>query len=84
MDDALAPQLRAAARRQRWHQTAFLEDNRAVFGELADDTQFTQVYSPILASLHERGVRRTLADLDHYAAPSMADRNPAGRERKSP
>ena len=84
MDDALAPQLRAAARRQRWHQTAFLEDNRAVFGELADDTRFTRVYSSILASLHERGVRRTLADLDHYAAPAMADRNPASRERKSP
>ena len=61
---------------------------RAVFGELADDTRFTRVYSSILASLHERGVRRTLADLDHcaghWAAPCMADRNPAGRERKSP
>jgi mannitol 2-dehydrogenase len=88
MDDALAPQLQAAARRQRWHRTAFLSGNRAVFGELADDTRFTRVYSSILASLHERGVRRTLADLDHcadrWAAPSMADRNPAGRERKSP
>ena len=96
MDDALAPQLRAAARRQRRDPTAFLSGNRAVFGELADDTRFTQVYSSILASLHERGVRRTLADLDHcadradhWAAPSMADRNPAGRnpagrERKSP
>jgi mannitol 2-dehydrogenase len=62
--DALARQLQAAARRQRGHQTAFLEDNRAVFGELADDTRFTQVYSSILASLVEHGVRRTLADLD--------------------
>ncbi|HEY5361134.1 MAG TPA: mannitol dehydrogenase family protein [Streptosporangiaceae bacterium] len=64
--DALAPQLQAAARRQRGHQTAFLEDNRAVFGELADDTRFAQVYSSILASLFEHGVRKTFADLDRF------------------
>ena len=84
MDDDLAPQLRAAAGRQRRDRTAFLEDNRSVFGELADDTRFTRVYSSILASLSERGVRRTFTDLDHYAAPSMAGPHPAGRERKSP
>lgn len=66
INDVLAPQLRAAAGRQRGHRTAFLEDNRAVFGELADDTRFTRVYSSILTSLLERGVRKTLADLDHY------------------
>ena len=81
MDDDLAPQLRAAAGRQRRDRTAFLEDNRSVFGELADDTRFTRVYSSILASLSERGVRRTFTDLDHYAAPSMAGpRPPAGEE----
>jgi mannitol 2-dehydrogenase len=84
MDDDLAPQLRAAAERQRRDRTAFLEDNRSVFGELADDTRFTRVYSSILASLSERGVRRTFTDLGHYAAPSMAGPHPAGRERKSP
>jgi len=66
MDDALAPQLRAAASRQGSHPAAFLEGNRTVFGDLADDTRFTRVYRAILASLRERGVRRTLADLDRY------------------
>jgi mannitol 2-dehydrogenase len=66
LDDALAPQLQAAARRQRRHPAAFVEDNRAIFGELADDPRFTRVYSPILSSLLERGVRKTFADLDHY------------------
>jgi mannitol 2-dehydrogenase len=61
LDDALAPQLQAAARRR-----TFLEDNRGVFGDLADDPRFTGVFGPILVSLHERGVRSTLADLDHY------------------
>ena len=69
LDDVLAPQLRAAAARQRGHRTAFLEDNRAVFGELADDPRFTQVFSAILTSLLEHGVRKTFADLDHYATP---------------
>jgi len=68
INDARAPQLRAAARRQHSHPAAFVEDNRAIFGDLADDTRFTRVYTTILASLQERGVRATLADLDHYAA----------------
>ena len=77
-------QLRAAARQQRSRPTAFLEDNRAVFGALADDARFTRVYSSILAALFEHGVRETLTHLDRYAAPSTADRNPPGPERKSP
>ena len=68
-DDALAPQLQAAARQQRRRPAAFVEDNRAVFGELADDPRFTGVYSSILSSLLDRGVRKTFADLDHYATP---------------
>jgi mannitol 2-dehydrogenase len=40
-----------------------------VTGELADDSRFTEVYSSILSSLLERGVRKTFADLDHYATP---------------
>ena len=67
IDDGLAPQLQAAAGRQRGHPTAFLEDNRTVFGELADDPRFTRVYSSILTSLFEGGVRKTFADLDQYA-----------------
>jgi mannitol 2-dehydrogenase len=82
--DAIAPRLQAAARRQRRHPTAFLEDNRAVFGDLAGEPRFTQVYSSILTALHEHGVRRTLADLDQYATPATAGRTPAGPERNSP
>jgi mannitol 2-dehydrogenase len=61
--DALAPQLRAAARRQRRHPAAFLEDNRAVFGELAGDARFMSAYTSALTSLFGRGVRETLAGL---------------------
>ncbi|TVZ05103.1 mannitol dehydrogenase family protein [Trebonia kvetii] len=67
LDDDLAPQLRAAARRQREQPTAFLDGNRAVFGELADEPRFTRVYTAILGSLIERGVRETYADLDRFA-----------------
>jgi mannitol 2-dehydrogenase len=75
LDDDLAPQLRAAARRQRADVTAFLDGNRSVFGELADDPRFTAVYREILASLFDRGVRSTLADLDQLTA--RAEANPA-------
>jgi mannitol 2-dehydrogenase len=81
LDDDRAPQLSAAAGRQRGQLTAFLEDNRAVFGDLADDPRFTAVYSSILADLLDRGVRATFADLDRYAIPPRAQ--PA-LERKSP
>jgi hypothetical protein len=47
-------------------------------------SRFTRVYTSIMASIREHGVRRTLADLDRYATSSMADREPAGLERKSP
>jgi mannitol-1-phosphate/altronate dehydrogenase len=47
-------------------------------------SRFTRVYTSILASMRVHGVRRTLADLDRYATSSMADREPAGLERKSP
>jgi mannitol 2-dehydrogenase len=66
----LAPQVQAAARRQREHPDAFLEDNRAVFGDLADDPRFTRVYGAILGSLLDQSVRKTLADLDQYREDS--------------
>jgi mannitol 2-dehydrogenase len=84
IDDDLAPQLRAAAGQQRSRPAAFLQDNRALFGELADDARFTRVYGSILAALLQDGVRATFADLDRYAPPSAASRDEAGRERKSP
>ena len=67
IDDVLAPRLQAAARRQRSHPAAFLDDNRHIFGELADDPRFTRPYLAILTSIHERGVRDTFTDLDRYA-----------------
>ena len=66
IDDARARQLHAAAARQRRHPLAFLEDNRDVFGELVDDRRFTDLFARLLSSLHERGARATLADLDSY------------------
>jgi mannitol 2-dehydrogenase len=90
LDDALAPQLQAAARGQREHPTAFLDGNRTVFGELAEDPRFTGVFGSILTSLLERGVRRTFADLDQFAAPAQPGQAPPVLdvldvlERKSP
>jgi mannitol 2-dehydrogenase len=84
LDDDLAPQLQAAARRQRGDLTAFLDGNRAVFGELADDPRFTAVYRSILSSLFDRGVRRTFADLDQYAAPAETGQRPPVPQRKAP
>jgi mannitol 2-dehydrogenase len=78
LDDDLAPQLQAAARRQRTDLTAFLDGNRSVFGELADNPRFTAVYREILTSLFDRGVRSTLADLDQLAARAEAHPAQAG------
>jgi mannitol 2-dehydrogenase len=77
IDDALEPRLRAAAARQRHDPTAFLEDNRSLFGELVDDPTFTGLYVALLRSVHERGVRATLAALDEFESGA----NPARRVR---
>jgi mannitol 2-dehydrogenase len=84
LDDDRAPQLRAAARRQRQDPAAFLGGNRAVFGDLADDPRFTAVYTTILTALLDRGVRAALADLDQLAALAEAGQVPPVLERKSP
>jgi mannitol 2-dehydrogenase len=83
LDDDLAPQLQAAARRQRHDPAAFLDGNRTVFGELADDPRFTAVYTAVLSSLFERGVRATFADLDQLAALSEPDQAPSLLDRKA-
>ncbi len=57
--DRLADDLR---RRARQGGTAFIE-NRALFGDLAEDERFRRQYLATLASLHERGARRTLEDI---------------------
>jgi mannitol 2-dehydrogenase len=84
LDDALAAQLQAAAGRQRQDPTAFLDGNRSVFGELADDPRFTTVYRAILNSLLDRGVRATFADLDQYAAPAKTGQLPPVPQRRAP
>ena len=88
IDDVLAPQLQAAAGRQRRDSLAFLEGNRAIFGELAGDARFTGVYRAILTSLLDRGVRSTLDDLGRYGpAPvvneNRASENPLGEKPAS-
>ncbi len=82
IDDALEPQLRAAAARQQHHPLAFLEDNRSLFGDLVDNTIFSGLYAALLGSIRERGVRSTLAALNSYepGARSLTDR-PAGSAR---
>jgi mannitol 2-dehydrogenase len=82
LDDDRAPQLQAAARRQRQDRAAFLDGNRAVFGELADDPRFTAVYTTILTSLLDRGVRATFADLDQLAARAQAAQAPSVLEHR--
>jgi mannitol 2-dehydrogenase len=57
--DRLADDLR---RRAGEGGTAFI-DNTALFGDLARDDRFRTSYLRSLASLHERGARRTLEDL---------------------
>ena len=84
LDDDLAPQLQAAAQRQRGDLTAFLDDNRAVFGDLADDPRFTAVYRSILRSLLDRGVRRTFTDLDQFAAMAHTGQLPPVPQQKAP
>ncbi len=83
VDDVLAPQLQAAARRQRTDVTAFLDGNRSIFGELADDPRFTAVYAAILTSLFDRGVRATFADLGRFAVTAEADTAPAADGKES-
>jgi mannitol 2-dehydrogenase len=66
--------LLARARRQREDPLAFLAD-RDLFGDLVDDERFSSVYRATLASLHERGARATLEDLEALA-PSSSSAGP--------
>ncbi len=61
--DALRDTLVPLAHSQRTEPLAFVA-NRDVFGDLVDDRRFTAVYLRVLASLHDRGSRATLEDLD--------------------
>ncbi|MCL2780242.1 MAG: mannitol dehydrogenase family protein [Actinomycetia bacterium] len=65
--DALAPQIRDAAARQREVPTAFLDDNRALFGDqIVDSDRFRARYVALARSVSERGVRATLSGLDTF------------------
>ncbi|MCW2509576.1 MAG: Mannitol dehydrogenase domain protein [Modestobacter sp.] len=63
--------LTARARRQRDDPLSFLAD-RELFGDLVDDERFTSFYCATLASLHERGARATLEELEAQAPPPSA------------
>jgi mannitol 2-dehydrogenase len=65
--DPLRTQLMAAARDQAADPLAFLRV-REVFGDLADNRHFADVYVSALASLHRVGARRTLEDLLEVSA----------------
>lgn len=60
--DPLKDQLMAAARTQRRHPTAFIED-RELFGDLVDDERFVEPYLRALESLHTNGARATVRQL---------------------
>ncbi len=61
--DSLRDVLVPLAQSQREHPLAFVE-HEEVFGDLAGEERFTRVYLRVLASLHDRGSRATLEDLD--------------------
>lgn len=57
--DSLRDELVPIARSQREHPAAFIE-NRALFGDLADDDRFRSAYLSALGLLHSSGARATL------------------------
>ena len=61
--DRLREPLMAAAGRQHEDPTAFIAD-RELFGDLIDESAFVTAYTRSLTSLHERGARATLEDLE--------------------
>lgn len=62
--DRLKDQMMAAAAAQSSDELAFVRD-RALFGDLADRSEFAEAYVAALRSLHEVGARSTVAALDH-------------------
>jgi mannitol 2-dehydrogenase len=60
--DRLADQLTTTAQRQREDPLAFIAD-RTLFGDLVNEPRFTEAYTQVLSSLHDRGSRATLEGL---------------------
>ncbi|BEP14138.1 mannitol dehydrogenase family protein [Acidothermaceae bacterium B102] len=71
LDDVRGPALHAAAARQADDPLAFLTDNRALFGDLVDDSRFTTPYLALLESIQRQGVGPTLADLDSIVTAAV-------------
>lgn len=65
--DKLKDQLTAAALRQRDEPDAFIQV-RSVFGDLADNQRFAAAYRSALASLHQKGARATVEDINNKSA----------------
>jgi mannitol 2-dehydrogenase len=65
--DPLRDQLVAIAKTQQERPLAFIE-NRALFGDLADDEQFAEAYSASLKCLHTLGAQETLRVLVNHSA----------------
>ncbi|HPF81315.1 mannitol dehydrogenase family protein [Nostocoides australiense] len=61
--DRFKDKVMAAAAAQQDDDLAFLRD-KDFFGNLVDDERFTTAYRGFLASLHERGARATLEELE--------------------
>jgi len=61
--DRLSQTLTEAARRQPQDPTAFIAQ-RDLFGDLVDDARFVATYTSALQSLHARGARATLEQLE--------------------
>jgi mannitol 2-dehydrogenase len=57
--DRVKDRIMAAAARQGDDPVAFLRD-KDLFGGLADDERFTQVFTEALSALHDKGARETL------------------------
>ncbi len=62
--DKLEGQLTAAAIRQREEPDAFIQV-RTVFGDLADNDRFTSTYPTALESLHTKGARATVDQINN-------------------
>ncbi|MCH6163326.1 mannitol dehydrogenase family protein [Streptomyces marispadix] len=67
--DRLAAERQEAARRQRAHPVAFIE-NQSLFGDLAADRTFRAAYTDALAMLHGEGARATYRKIVQRATGS--------------
>lgn len=63
--DNLADELASAAKRQSSDPLAFVRNQR-LFGDLADNHRFADMYTRALGRLHEVGARQALRELDEH------------------